>query len=70
MIISAMANYSTAMVAKKLDIGRDTLHRWIREGLKPPKLQRIGGVKVRLWSQADFERAKAYSKKRYRQKNF
>jgi DNA-binding transcriptional MerR regulator len=65
-----MAPYSTAMVAKKLDVGRDTLHRWIREGLKPPKLQRIGGVKVRLWSEADFKRAKAYSKMRFRKKKF
>ncbi len=65
-----MAAYSTVQVAKKLGIGTDTLHRWINEGLKPPKLQRVGGVKVRLWDEQDFERAKAYAKRRYRKKNF
>jgi predicted DNA-binding transcriptional regulator AlpA len=65
-----MANYSTAMVAKKLGVARDTLHRWLRTGLKAPKLQRIGGVKIRLWSESDFKRAMAYAKKRFRKKKF
>ena len=63
-----MAEYSTVQVAKKLGIGTDTLHRWINEGLKPPKLQRIGGVRVRLWNEEDFSRAKAYREARYRRK--
>jgi DNA-binding transcriptional MerR regulator len=65
-----MPQYSTVRVAKKLGIGTDTLHRWIKEGLRPPKLQRIGGIRVRLWSEEDFKRAKAYSKRRYRKKKF
>ncbi len=65
-----MAHYSTAMVAKKLGVARDTLHRWLRTGLKPPKLQRIGGVKIRLWNDADIKRAMAYAKRRYRKKKF
>jgi len=63
-----MAEYSTVQVAKKLDVGTDTLHRWINEGLKAPRLQRVGGVRVRLWTEADFRRAQAYSKARYRKK--
>jgi DNA-binding transcriptional MerR regulator len=62
---------STKQLARKLDIGTDTLHRWIREGLKPPPLQSVvGGGKVRLWGPADIARAKAYSKRRYRKKNY
>lgn len=60
--------HSTAQVARKLKIGRDTLHRWILEGLKPPRLVRVGGVAVRLWTEKDFARAKAFAKKRYRKK--
>jgi DNA-binding transcriptional MerR regulator len=65
-----MAEYSTVQVAKKLDIGTDTLHRWINEGLKAPKLQRVGGIRVRLWNEEDLKRAKAYSQARYRKKKF
>jgi DNA-binding transcriptional MerR regulator len=61
---------STVQVARKLGIGTDTLHRWILEGLKPPPLQRVGGVKIRLWTEADFKRVSAYAKRRYRKKNF
>ena len=64
-----MAEYSTAQVAKKLGIGNDTLHRWMNEKLKAPKLRRIGNVRVRLWTEEDFKRAKAYSEARYRKKS-
>jgi hypothetical protein len=60
--------YSTVQVAKKLRIGRATLHRWLLEGLKPPQLVRIGGGAVRLWTERDLARAKAFAKKRYRKK--
>jgi DNA-binding transcriptional MerR regulator len=63
-----VAEYSTGQVAKKLDIGRDTLHRWINEGLRAPKLSRVGNVRVRIWTEEDFKRAKAYSEARYRKK--
>ena len=59
--------YSTAQAAKKLGIGRDTLHR-LREGLKAPKLQRVGGVKVRLWSDADLARARRWHRKIFPEK--
>lgn len=63
-----MAEYSTVQVAKKLGIGADTLHRWMKEKLKAPKLQRVGNVRVRIWTEEDFKRAKAYSEARYRKK--
>ena len=61
-----MAEYSTAQVARKLKIGRDTLHRWINEGLKAPPKRRIGGVSVRIWSEEAFVRAGQYKATRYR----
>ena len=59
---------STVQVAKKLGVGADTLFRWLREGLKAPRLRRVGGIAVRLWTEKDFARAKAFAKKRYRKK--
>jgi DNA-binding transcriptional MerR regulator len=60
--------YSTVQVAAKLHISRDTLYRYFAEGLKPPKIRRVGGVKVRLWSKKDVARLKAYCEARYRKK--
>jgi len=56
-----MKTYSTVQVAKILEIGTDTLHRWMREKKVPtPPMQSIGGVTVRLWSADDLDRAKKY----------
>jgi predicted DNA-binding transcriptional regulator AlpA len=60
-----MAAYSTAQVAKKIGVGRDTLHRWLREKLKAPRKRRIGGVSVRIWSEGDLTRARQYKAVRY-----
>jgi MerR HTH family regulatory protein len=61
-----MKKYSTIQVAKILDIGTDTLHRWMREGLVPtPPLQSIGGMSVRLWTEDDLAKAKKYKADRY-----
>jgi excisionase family DNA binding protein len=47
--------------AKLLGIGNDTLHRWIHAGkIEAPKIQLVGGVKVRLWTDVDVERVKEY----------
>jgi MerR HTH family regulatory protein len=54
-----MAAYSTAQVAEILEIGTDTLHRWLKEKkVAAPKLSFVGGVKVRLWSNVDLDAAK------------
>jgi len=61
-----MKTYSTVQVAKLLDIGTDTLHRWMREKKVPtPPAQAVGGMSVRLWSEGDVERAKTYKAQHY-----
>ena len=61
-----MKTYSTVQVAKILEIGTDTLHRWMREKKVPtPPMQSIGGVTVRLWSEDDLDRAKKYKTNYY-----
>jgi DNA-binding transcriptional MerR regulator len=60
-------DYSTAQAARKLDIGRQTLHRWIREGnVSPPRKQKVGGVTVRIWTAEDIERLRKYKEGNYR----
>lgn len=59
--------YSTAQVARILNIGRQTLHRWLNEGLKAPQKSKIGGVSIRFWTESDLERARRYKAKRYHQ---
>ncbi len=52
-------NYSTRQAAKKLGLYYTTLHKYLREKKIPlPKLTRVGGVRVRLWNEADLERAR------------
>jgi hypothetical protein len=61
-----MAAYSTAQVAEILEIGTDTLHRWLKEKkVAAPKLSFVGGVKVRLWSNVDLDAAKKYKAEHY-----
>ena len=61
-----MAAYSTAQVAEILEIGTDTLHRWLKEKkVAAPKLSFVGGVKVRLWSDVDLDAAKKYKAEHY-----
>jgi len=51
--------YSTVQAAKKLGIAMMTIHRYIRGGRIPvPKMQVIAGVRVRVWSEADIEKAR------------
>jgi excisionase family DNA binding protein len=61
-----MATYSTAQVAEILGIGTDTLHRWLKEKkVAAPKLSFVGGVKVRLWSEAALDAARKYKTEHY-----
>ena len=61
-----MKTYSTIQVAKMLNIGTDTLHRWMREKTVPvPPKQSVGGMSVRLWSEDDLEKARKYKEKHY-----
>jgi hypothetical protein len=51
---------SSRDAAKKLDISLMTLQRYIAAGnwIKAPRVQKVGGVKVRLWTARDIERAR------------
>jgi MerR HTH family regulatory protein len=61
-----MRAYSTAQVARILEIGTDTLHRWLKEKkVAAPKLSLVGGVKVRLWSETDLAATKKYKAENY-----
>jgi hypothetical protein len=54
-----MYKYSTREAAKKLGISWGTLNKFI--GLKQipmPPVTRVGGVRVRLWSEGDIEKVR------------
>jgi hypothetical protein len=60
-----MRKFSTGEAAKMIGLRRPHLQRAMAEGkLKAPPLTRVGGVKVRLWSRQDVERARKALKKR------
>jgi len=56
---------SSRKAAKKLKISLMTLQRYIADSnwIKAPVLQKIGGVKVRLWTARDIERTRKLMKK-------
>ena len=56
---------SSREAAKKLKISLMTLQRYIADGnwIKAPVLQKIGGVRVRLWTSRDIERARKLMEK-------
>ena len=55
---------STSEVAKLLGLHRPNLQRAIRNGMLPaPALMRVGGIKIRLWSTSDLEKARKALKK-------
>ena len=63
------AFYSTSDIARKAGITRITLQDWIKKGKFPaPKLARVGGVKVRLWTPLDLARLQALRKAIYHKK--
>jgi hypothetical protein len=48
--------YSTREAAKKLGLHYTTFHKYLRGKKVPlPELTRVGGVRVRLWSESDIE---------------
>ena len=61
-----MRQYSTAQVAKMLGLHQPNLQRLIREKRIPfPALQRVGKLRIRLWTPKDVQRAReAHRKKR------
>jgi predicted DNA-binding transcriptional regulator AlpA len=54
-----MRRYSTVQAAAMLGIHQPSLQRLIRQKRIPvPPMQKVGGIRVRLWSDADVERAR------------
>jgi excisionase family DNA binding protein len=59
-----MRRYSTAQVAKMLGLHQPNLQRLIREKRIPfPPLQRVGKLRIRLWSTKDVRRAREVIRK-------
>ena len=55
-----MSNFSTHQVAKKLGISKSALSRYILMGKVPaPPETMAGGMRMRLWTEADIERVRA-----------
>jgi DNA-binding transcriptional MerR regulator len=52
--------YSTGEVAKQIGVSRQTLHAWIAKGFAKPKAIEVGGATIRLWTDADIERARRF----------
>ena len=64
-----MKAHSSREAAKKLGISLMTLQRYIAAGkITAPKLQTISGIKLRLWTARDIERAKKQIDKRTTEK--
>lgn len=62
--VSSMNNCSTREAAAKLGVSLVTLQRRIANGsIRAPKLQKVGGVTVRLWSDKDIEQVRKQLKK-------
>jgi hypothetical protein len=52
-------NYSTREAAKKLDVALITLQKHVAKKTFPvPPLVNVGGVRVRLWTNADIRRVR------------
>jgi len=59
MVINRNKLKSTRDAAKELGIHAITLHRYILARKVPaPEIQKVGGIKVRLWSQNDIDRVR------------
>lgn len=62
-----MRGYSTAEVARIIGIHKNTLKRWLREGLiAEPRRNRVAGVGYRIWTAHDVERVRKYKAGHYR----
>jgi len=59
-----MKAHSSREAAKILGISLMTLQRYIADGnwIKAPRLQRIGGIKARIWTTRDIARARRMMK--------
>jgi excisionase family DNA binding protein len=60
-----MKQYTTNQAAGKLGVHRVTLQRWIAgKKIPAPKVQKVGVLSFRLWTQQDIDRARKAIKRR------
>ena len=53
--------YTTKQVAKKIGAGYQTMLRWLySKKLAEPERLMLGGASIRLWTEADLQRARRY----------
>lgn len=64
-----MTDRTTIEVAREIGVSKNTLFNWLRSGkLKEPKSLSVGGTTVRIWSESDLARAKAFKEQNYRKR--
>jgi excisionase family DNA binding protein len=52
---------STGEAARRIGISRQTLQAWIdRKCVPAPRLERVGRVKIRLWTEALIQKARKF----------
>ena len=62
--IIKMSGFSTSQAAKIVGVSKNTLLRWLYDGLlREPKHARVGSIKWRMWSEPDIERARRVKSK-------
>lgn len=67
--VPMIKGYSNRQAAKRIGIGWQTLVRWIEQGkVKAPPVGRVGGVKVRFWTERDIARVRKQMKALYHPK--
>jgi hypothetical protein len=65
-----MSDRTTLDVARELEVSKNTIFNWLRSGkLKEPKSIAVGGISVRVWSDADLDRARRCKEKHYRKRS-
>jgi DNA-binding transcriptional MerR regulator len=61
-----MAKISISEAARRLEVHRTTIHRWIEEGLVPkPVAENVAGARLRYWTEADFTKVEEYRRQNY-----
>jgi hypothetical protein len=58
--ITKMSGYTTAQAAKAVGVSKNTLLRWLYDGVlqEPTQTAKVGSIAWRMWSSGDIERAK------------
>lgn len=57
--ITRMSGYTTAQAAEIVGISKNTLLRWLYDGLlNEPRRTQVGGASWREWSEQDIDKAK------------